>query len=102
MIERVDVADMIDHALANDAIEPIDANEPIDPMDSTLPTEPMDRIELRLPMLRIESWDRHDHLELPASCHMTTVPAVRDDDSHRSADRLINRVGPRPPRLLRR
>ena len=48
-------------------MDPIDANEPIDPMDNTLPTEPIDRIEFRLPMLRIELWDRHDHLELPAS-----------------------------------
>ena len=102
MIERVDAADMIDHALANDAIEPIDANEPIDPMDSTLPTEPMDRIELRLPMLRIESRDRHDHLEFPASA--TRPPYLRYEMTTPTArtDRLINRVGPRPPRLLRR
>ena len=74
MTERVAMADMIDSALANEPMDAIDANEPIDPMESTLPTEPIERIELRLPMLKIESCDRHDHLELPAPATCAPYP----------------------------
>ncbi len=67
MIERLDAADRIDHALAADPMDPIEAKDPMEPTDRMLPTDPIDRIEPRLPMLRIDRSDFQDQRDVEGS-----------------------------------